>query len=59
MNADEITLTVSLSDLSELLDVGRASLYRAFDRLTADGFLQKDGRTVRLIDREAMLRAYQ
>jgi CRP-like cAMP-binding protein len=59
MNADEITLPVSLSDLSELLDVGRASLYRAFDRLTADGFLQKDGRTIRLLNRVAMLRAYQ
>ena len=56
---DQITLPESISDLSELLDVGRASLYRAFDRLTADGFLQKSGRTICLIDREALLRAYQ
>ena len=32
----EIRLRTSLSSLSELLDVGRASLYRAFDRLEAD-----------------------
>ena len=56
---DAITLSESLSDLSDLLDVGRASLYRAFDRLSADGFLKKDGRFIQLIDREAMLRAYR
>lgn len=56
---DEIRLTESISALSELLDVGRASLYRAFDRLTADGHLQKTGRTLRLLDRDALLRAYQ
>ena len=56
---DRIELGASISALSELLDVGRASLYRAFDRLTADGFLQKEGRTFLLLDREGMLRAYQ
>ena len=56
---DDIILTESISDLSDLLDLGRASLYRAFDRLAADGFLQKNGRSIRLINREAMLRAYQ
>ncbi len=56
---DRIELDASISSLSELLDVGRASLYRAFDRLTEDGFLQKEGRTLHLLDREGMLRAYQ
>ena len=56
---DSFTLPESISDLSELLDIGRASLYRAFDRLIADGFLQKQGRSIHLIRREAMLLAYR
>ncbi len=52
-------LPISISALSELLDVGRASLYRAFDRLEADGFLIKAGRNFTLPDRETMLNMYQ
>lgn len=56
---ERIELDASISALSDLLDVGRASLYRAFDRLSADGFLQKEGRTLTLLDVRGMLRAYQ
>lgn len=56
---ERIELDASISALSELLDVGRASLYRAFDRLIADGFLKKEGRVFILLDSEGMLRAYQ
>ena len=55
----EFRLTDSISALSELLDVGRASLYRAFERLREDGFLQKDGRNFILLNPEAMLNAYK
>lgn len=55
----EVTLTEPISDLSELLDIGRASLYRAFDRLTADGWLIKSGKRLRLTDPDAMLRYYK
>ena len=55
----EFRLTDSISALSELLDIGRASLYRAFDRLREDGFLQKDGRNLCLLDPDAMLDAYK
>jgi len=55
----EVCLEDSLSSLSELLDVGRASLYRAFDRLTADGYLIKEGRKIILLNPVAMLDAYQ
>lgn len=55
----QISLSVSLSALSELLDVGRASLYRAFDRLVLDGHIQKDGRTIILNDVDALRAAYQ
>lgn len=52
------TLPLSISSLSEVLDIGRASLYRAFERLTADGFISKEGRIFHLSDTDAMLRAY-
>ena len=56
---DTIELDASLSSLSELLDIGRASLYRAFDTLTADGYIEKNGRTIRLLAPDVMIRAYQ
>ena len=49
----------SASAIAEMLDIGRASLYRAFDRLREDGFLQKDGRNLCLLDPDAMLDAYK
>ena len=54
----EVTLAESLSSLSELLNLGRASLYRAFDRLTADGYLVKTGKHLTLPDPAAMLAHY-
>lgn len=54
----EIKLSESISSLSERLNIGRASLYRAFDRLQADGYLVKDGKCLRLTDVEAMLEHY-
>lgn len=59
LGKNPITLPLSISSLSELLDVGRASLYRAFDRLTEDGYLRKEGRVFYLSDPEAMLSAYR
>ena len=59
LGENPITLPLSISSLSELLDVGRASLYRAFDRLTADGYLRKEGRVFYLSDPQKMLLAYR
>lgn len=56
---DTIELDASLSSLSELLDIGRASLYRAFDTLIADGYIEKNGRTIRLLAPDAMIQDYQ
>ncbi len=53
-----VRLTVSISALSDLLNVGRASLYRAFDRLTEDGFIRKEGRCFTLLDADGMRNAY-
>ena len=59
LGKNHVRLEASISALSELLDVGRASIYRAFDRLTEDGFLQKEGRNLTLTDVDAMLKAYR
>lgn len=56
---NDILPEVSFSSLSDLLDVGRASLYRAFDRLEADGFIRKEGRRITVLNSEAMQKAYQ
>ncbi len=56
---DTVELDASLSSLSELLDIGRASLYRAFDTLIADGYIQKEGRTIHLLAPDAMTKDYQ
>ncbi|MBR3894955.1 MAG: Crp/Fnr family transcriptional regulator [Clostridia bacterium] len=59
LGKETVRLSESISALSDLLDVGRASLYRAFDKLTDDGFIAKDGRTIHLLDIDGMLAAYQ
>ena len=56
---ETVELDASISSLSELLDIGRASLYRAFDTLIADGCIQKDGRTIRIVDLDALTKNYQ
>lgn len=47
-------LTVSLSTLADMLSVGRASLYRAFDALAAQGLAFREGKTVSVPDRAAL-----
>ena len=55
---ETIELDASLSSLSELLDIGRASLYRAFDTLIADGYIEKSGRTIHLLKPDEMTQDY-
>ena len=59
LESNPVTLPLSISALSELLDIGRASLYRAFERLEADGYIKKDGRVFYLSNTEKMLATYQ
>ena len=55
----EVRLPIPISALSDLLDVGRASIYRAFDRLEADGQIVRHGRVLTVTAPEALLRAYR
>ena len=53
-NQNTFSLNVNANSLSEMLNVGRASLYRAFDKLISDGFITKEGKTITLLDRAAL-----
>ena len=56
-NAKENTLhlSVSMSELAKTLGLGRASLYRALDKLLDAGLIERDGADIRMIDRENLL----
>lgn len=59
LGTGEVELKESIASLSDLLNLGRASLYRAFDKLCEDGYLLKDGRRLIIRNSEAMLNAYK
>lgn len=48
-------IDIPLSDLCEQLDIGRASLYRAFGKLCEAGLIERTDRTVRITDPSALL----
>ena len=43
---DEFEISCSVSKLSSMLNVGRASVYRAFDSLVERGEIEKDGKKI-------------
>lgn len=52
----EFVSPVSLSELSEMLSVGRASLYRAFDALTEKGLIARNGKRIVIPNKNALLK---
>ena len=54
-----IVLPSSVSSLADMLDLGRASLYRALDKLESDGLISRDGRKITLLSQEKLLQKYQ
>ena len=45
-----------MNRLAELLGIGRASLYRAIDALCEEGLIEKQGKTIYLRNKDALLR---
>lgn len=45
----------SMLAIAETLNVGRASLYRALDALEAEGLISRDGKTINIPDKNALL----
>jgi CRP-like cAMP-binding protein len=58
VGSDSFPLPVPMNSLAEMLNLGRASLYRAADKLEADGFLVRDGKNITLVSKEQMLTKY-
>ena len=53
--ADEngiIELDIPMSTLCEMLDIGRASLYRAFEKLESQALIEKEGRKIKIISQQ-------
>jgi CRP-like cAMP-binding protein len=50
----QYSLTINANSLSDMLNVGRASLYRAFDSLVAEGLIQKQGKQITVLDKNAL-----
>ena len=48
------TMDVSMTDLSQQLNLGRASLYRAVETLEEMGGICREGKTVRILDEEKL-----
>ncbi len=51
----EFSADLSMSALSDMLNVGRASLYRALDSLSAAGLILRDGKKILIPDKNALL----
>ena len=51
---DEINIGMSMTALAQALNLGRASLYRAFDALTEEGIISRNGKTVKIISQESL-----
>lgn len=56
--SDTTEITVQMNSLCEMLNLGRASLYRAADKLTEEGFIARNGKTIKIIDRKGMMEKY-
>lgn len=52
---DSVTLDCSMSGLARRLDLGRTSLYRAFETLTNTGAIEKKGKLIRILKEDALL----
>ena len=53
-----VTTDMSYSDIAVMLDIGRASLYRAFDSLEAEKIIERDGKTIKIINRQKLRKIY-
>lgn len=54
----EVTPDVPMNSLADLLDIGRASLYRAFDHLSGDGLIRREKDTIIITSKEELKKIY-
>lgn len=53
--SSEFILPVSYQKLSSMLSIGRTSVYRAFDELIQEGFIEKNGKVIIMTERKEKL----
>ena len=51
-NSSKFILPVSYQKLSSMLSIGRTSVYRAFDELIQEGFIEKNGKVIIITERK-------
>ena len=56
---ETLILPDSIASLAKTLDIGRASLYRALDKLEENGLIGRKGRTITVPSVDALLEIYQ
>ena len=47
-----VALDMSLSDIAIMLNMGRASLYRALDKLEAENLIKRNGKTINILNKQ-------
>ncbi len=55
---NEFTLPLPMNSVADVLNIGRASLYRAMDTLVDQGYIIKDGKNITILNRQKMLESY-
>ena len=55
---EQYSLSINSNSLSDMLNVGRASLYRAFDCLVSEGLIQKQGKQITVLNKNALKDRY-
>lgn len=53
--SDLFIMDMPLNQLAVSLDIGRASLYRAFDKLIGSNAVERNGKEIRLINKETLM----
>ena len=55
---DRLCLPVNLTSVSDMLGIGRASLYRALDKMVSDGCILRDGNDITILNRQNIIERY-
>ena len=55
---EQYSLSTNANSLSEMLNVGRASLYRAFETLERENLIQRNGKQITVLDKNALRKRF-
>ena len=53
---DSYAVSINANSLSDMLNAGRASLYRAFEKLESESLIRRDGKQITVIDKNTLKR---